>query len=58
MTREASKMYTPCDAIDYDEKGNPVHRCPYQNSPDDYVSCRDYCGLGVDEDSYPEYEDE
>lgn len=53
-------MYTPCDAVDYDEKGNPVHKCPYEDTYTGYVSemCRVMCGLGVDEDSYPEYEDE
>ena len=50
-------MWTPCDAVDYDENGNEIHRCPFQNDPNDYVSCRDYCGSGVDEDSYP-YEEE
>ena len=45
-------MNIPCDIPDNDGK----YRCPYMNSEDDYVSCRDYCGEGVDEDSYPEEE--
>lgn len=44
----------PCDypVEDWDENGNAIlkFKCPFANSDDDYVSCRDYCGLGVDED--------
>lgn len=47
-------MQTPCD-IPVEElnietgKMETHYHCPYANGDDDYVSCRDYCGLGVDE---------
>lgn len=41
-----SDYYTPCDYGD----------CPY-NAEGGY-DCRNCCGLGVDEDSYDEYDDE
>ncbi len=46
-------MSTPCDIKDY----NGNYSCPFCSGPDDYVSCRDYCGQGADEDSYPEEEE-
>lgn len=47
-------MWTPCDTPDYDG----VHHCPYEDSYTGYPGemCRNCCGLGVDEDSYPEEE--
>lgn len=39
------KKTTPCDYPDSDGR----FHCPFAYSDDDYVSCRDYCGLGVDE---------
>jgi hypothetical protein len=49
-------MITPCDVKD--ENGN--HHCPYADSYMGYEDemCRNCCGLGVDEDNYPESEDE
>ena len=38
--------YTPCDSGD----------CPYDAIGG--MQCRDYCGLGVDEDSYEDTQDE
>ena len=52
--REVKVMWTPCDTPDY----NGVHHCPYEDSYTGYAGemCRTCCGLGVDEDSYPEEE--
>lgn len=44
---------TPCDFPDADGH----YHCPYA-SYDENVSCRDLCGLGVDEDPYPEEDEE
>lgn len=48
-------MTTPCDLKD--ENGN--YTCPYKATYMGYEDemCRNCCGLGVDEDSYPESED-
>jgi hypothetical protein len=48
-------MQTPCDIAD----DNGIHRCPYRDTYMGYESemCRVCCGLGVDEDDYPESED-
>ena len=45
-------MRTPCD----DANENGVHSCPFADSYIGYESemYRNCCGLGVDEDSYPE----
>lgn len=46
-------MWTPCD-VPIEEmnvetgKMETHYRCPYAGE-DDYVSCRDMCGIGVDE---------
>ncbi len=42
---DEEKRTTPCD---YPDSEGHYH-CPFANSDDDYVSCRDCCGLGVDE---------
>ncbi len=48
---------TECDKIGPDG----LHHCPFEDTYTGYASemCRVCCGLGVDEDSYPEeeYED-
>lgn len=45
-------MWTPCDVPveEIDENGKLVtrYKCPYADDGQ-YVSCRDMCGLGVDE---------
>lgn len=49
-------MTTPCDYPD--ENGN--HTCPYADTYGGYEDemCRNCCGLGVDEDDYPEEDQE
>ena len=52
------EMITPCDIPEYDDNGRPHYHCPYA---EDYMGfenemCRNCCGLGVDEDRYPEEE--
>lgn len=47
-----SNNWTPCD--DRDENGKSY--CPYEDYPSESERCRVCCGLGVDEDSYPEEE--
>ncbi len=49
---------TLCDIPTYDDNGNKVYICPYKDTYMGYESemCRVCCGLGVDEDSYPEEE--
>lgn len=42
---EPSKKTTPCD---YPDSDGHFH-CPFAYDDDSYVSCRDFCGLGVDE---------
>jgi hypothetical protein len=44
--------FTPCDVAD----DNGYYHCPYLDTYSGYESemCRNCCGLGVDEDSYPE----
>lgn len=46
-------MWTPCEVPveEFDEKGKLVikHKCPYCEDENDYVDCRNMCGLGVDE---------
>lgn len=53
------KYKTPCevpqDWIDENGKMITVFRCPYSNEPTGDM-CRNYCGEGVDGDSYPEEE--
>ena len=46
--------FTPCDMPDE----NNEHHCPFANTYSGYEDemCRNCCGLGVDEDSYPEEE--
>ena len=45
-------MSCPCD-IPYDlPDGTVTFICPYDAQGSD--ACRNYCGEGVDEDSYPE----
>ena len=45
-------MRTPCD-----EMINGKHCCPYEDSGvSESERCRVCCGLGVDEDPYPEEE--
>ena len=46
------RKYTPCDV----QNSDGTYSCPYA---DDYMGgesdmCRNCCGLGADEDSYPE----
>jgi hypothetical protein len=47
------KMQTPCDVLK-DDNGHSV--CPYEDTYCGYASemCRNMCGLGVDENPYPE----
>lgn len=47
-------MWTPCDEKDY----NGNYRCPFADTYMGYESemCRVCCGLGVDENDYPEEE--
>lgn len=53
-------MQTPCDTpVEYiNDKGKLVteYRCPYKKTYTGFESemCRNMCGEGVDEDSYPE----
>ena len=44
--------WTPCDEKDI----NGQHHCPYEDTYMGFADemCRNCCGLGVDEDSYPE----
>ena len=57
-------MQTPCDVpyeyIDSNGKQRKEYRCPYKDTYVGYESemCRNCCGLGVDEDSYPEEEED
>ncbi len=46
------KKYYPCDETDC----TGSHHCPFADSYSGSESemCRNMCGLGVDEDSYPE----
>lgn len=44
-------MY-PCDYPDQDGHYN----CPFCSDENDYVSCRDCCGLGVDENGDVDYD--
>lgn len=45
-------MSCPCD-VPYDlPDGTVEYQCPYDAQGVD--ACRCYCGVGVDEDSYPE----
>lgn len=46
---------TPCDIPNDDG----IHTCPYTDTYTGFESemCRNCCGLGVDEDSYPEEEE-
>ena len=46
--------YTPCD----DVNSNGEHACPFKDTYAGYEDemCRNCCGLGVDENSYPEEE--
>lgn len=48
--------WTPCDEPTYDAKGNKTYVCPFADTYAGYEDemCRNCCGLGVDEDSYPE----
>ena len=52
-------MKYPCDIpeIDYDSQGREIKlfHCPYADTYMGYEDemCRNCCGLGVDEDSYP-----
>ncbi len=52
------EVKTPCDQLGSDGK----HHCPYEDCYTGYESemCRNCCGVGCDEDSYPEeeYEEE
>ena len=43
----------PQDWIDENGKMIMIYRCPYSDNPTSDM-CRNYCGEGVDEDSYPE----
>lgn len=47
-------MWTPCDEKDY----NGNYYCPFADTYAGYASemCRICCGLGVDENDYPEEE--
>lgn len=55
-------MQTPCDipVEEINEYGKMVitYKCPYKDTYSGYEDemCRNCCGFGVDEDSYP-YED-
>ena len=50
-------MKTPCEISTeyFDSEGKRYERftCPYSDDPTS-ETCRCYCALGVDEDSYPE----
>ena len=50
-----SNHFTPCDIPDE----NNEHHCPFADTYSGYEDemCRNCCGLGVDEDSYPEEEE-
>ena len=47
-------MWTPCDV----QNPDGTYTCPYADTYVGYADemCRNCCGLGVDEDSYPEEE--
>lgn len=49
-------MWTPCDEVGDDNQ----YHCPYEDTFSGFVGemCRICCGLGVDQDSYPEEEPE
>lgn len=43
-TYESVSSHTPCDEPDF----NGFHSCPYSTDPSS-DTCRNFCGLGVDE---------